>query len=107
MFLVSTSTAMLVTGIILAPAVIATPAVQDLADLRAVIKSAASTIGDLKNPNRGWGLFGSGSEMGTADLINNVTSTILQSKFQVDTNKVRLLPWFLASNTDTCSDCLA
>jgi hypothetical protein len=91
MFIAHTHAAMLVTGIILAPAVMATPAVQDLADTRAVINSAASTIGDLQNPNRGWGLFGSSSQMGTADLINNITSTILQSKFQVDTNKVGLL----------------
>jgi hypothetical protein len=81
---------MLVTGIIFAPAVMATPAVQDLVDLRSVINAAASTIGDLNNPNRGWGLFGSSSQMGTADLVNNVTSTILQSKFQIDTNKVCL-----------------
>ncbi|KAF1350292.1 hypothetical protein EJ07DRAFT_139360 [Lizonia empirigonia] len=86
--------AMLVTGIILAPAVMATPAVQDLADLRDVINAAANTIGDLNNPNRGWGLFGSSSQMGTADTVNNVTATILQSKFQVDTNKVEFVPLF-------------
>jgi hypothetical protein len=80
--------AMLVTGIILAPAVMATPAVEDLKNLRTVINDAANTIGGLDNPNRGWGLFGSSGQMGTADLINNVTSTILQSKFQIDTNKV-------------------
>ncbi|KAF2631657.1 hypothetical protein BU25DRAFT_455092 [Macroventuria anomochaeta] len=83
---------MLVTGIILAPAVMATPAVQDFIDLRTVINAAANTIGDLQNPNRGWGLFGSSSsQMGTADLINNVTSTILRSKFQIDTNKTAWL----------------
>lgn len=81
---------MLVTGIILATTVIATPAIKDLTDMRSVINSAASNIGDLQNPNRGWGLFGSSNQMGTADLINNITSTILRSKFQVDTNKVGL-----------------
>lgn len=90
----STFGVMLVTGIILAPAVMATPAVQDFLDLQTVIDGAANTIGDLNNPNRGWGLFGGSSQMGTADLLNNVTSTILQSKFQIDTNKVRLV--FLA-----------
>lgn len=82
---------MLITGIILAPAVMATqaaPALQDLTDLRTVINAAANTIGDLNNPNRGWGLFGSSRQMGTADLINNITTTILQSKFQINTNKV-------------------
>lgn len=88
MFIAHTQAAMLVTGIILAPAVMATPAVQDLANLRTVINAAATTIGDLQNPNRGWGLFGRSSQIGTADLINNITSTILQSKFQIDTNKV-------------------
>ncbi len=80
---------MLVTAIILVPAVVATPAAQDFANLRTVINMAASTIGDPQNPNRGWGLFGgSDSQMRTADLINNITSTVLQSKFQIDTNKV-------------------
>ncbi|KAH6643941.1 hypothetical protein C7974DRAFT_299322 [Boeremia exigua] len=83
---------MLVTGIILAPVAMATPAVQDLANLRAVIETTASTIGDLKNPNRGWGFFGSSNgQMSTADLINNITSTVLQSKFQIDTNKTAWL----------------
>jgi hypothetical protein len=107
MFFAHTYTVMLVTGIILAPAVMATPAVQDLTDLRTVINSAASTIGDLQNPNRGWGLFGSSSQMGTADLINNITSTILQSKFQVDTNKVGLPARYSAFITDARTDCLA
>ncbi|KAF1931578.1 uncharacterized protein M421DRAFT_89868 [Didymella exigua CBS 183.55] len=92
MFIAYSHVAMLVTGIILAPAVMATPAVQELTDLRIIINLAASTIGDLQNPNRGWGLFGSSSQMGTADLINNITSTILQFKFQVDTNKVEMPP---------------
>ncbi|KAF9696528.1 hypothetical protein EKO04_005575 [Ascochyta lentis] len=93
--------AMLVTGIILVPAVVATPAVQNLVDLRTVINAAANTIGDLNNPNRGWGLFGSSSQMGTADLINNVTSTILQSKFQVDTNKTA---WLNPTNITNATD---
>ncbi|KAL1650952.1 hypothetical protein SLS61_005720 [Didymella pomorum] len=89
---------MLVTGIVLAPAVMATPAIQDLANIRTVINSAASTIGDPNSPNRGWGFFGSSSQMGTADLINNITSTILQSKFQVDTNKTA---WLNPANATT------
>lgn len=83
--------AMFVTGIILAPAVMATPAVQDLSDLRNVINSVAATIGSPQYTNIGWSLFGGSNEMGTADLIKNITSAILQSKFQVDTNKVRSL----------------
>lgn len=82
-------TTMLVTGIIIVPAALATPAVQDLVNLRFVVNAAANIIGDQKNPNRGWGIgFGGGSGMGTADLVNNITSTVLQMKFQVDTNKV-------------------
>lgn len=103
----STLRAMLVTGIILAPAVMATPAVQDLIDLRTVINSAANTIGDLHNPNRGWGLFSSSGPMGTADLINNVTTTILRSKFQVDTNKVLNPCLTTTSVTDVNADSLA
>jgi hypothetical protein len=83
-------TTMLVTGIILASAAIATPAIQDLVNLRTVISAAASTIGDPKNPNLGWGIgFGGGNGMGTADLVNNITNTVLRINFQVNTNKVR------------------
>jgi hypothetical protein len=81
---------MLFTGIILAPMAIATPAVKDLADLRTVVSAAAGTIGDLNNPNRGWGFnIGKGDGMGTADLVNNITNTVLRTKFQIDTNMVR------------------
>ena len=76
-----THVAMFVTGIILAPAALATPAVQDLANLRAVINAAADTIGSPQNPNRGWGLLTALGQMGTADHINNITSTVLQCKF--------------------------
>jgi hypothetical protein len=80
-------TTMFVSGIILAPAVIAaTPASKDLGDLRTVIIAAAGTIGDPKNPNLGWGL-GSKDEFGTADLVNNITTTLLRIKFEIDTNK--------------------
>jgi len=100
---------MLVTGIILAPAVMATPAVQDLADLKSVISAAASSIGDPNNPNRGFGfnLLGGSGQMGTADLINNITNTILRGKFQFDTNKVRSqlsLSLSLANYTSTYTD---
>jgi len=81
--------AMLVTGIILAPAAIATPAVQDLVNLRTVVNAAADTIGAQNNPNRGFGFgFGGGNAMGTADLVNNITTSLLRVKFQIDTNLV-------------------
>jgi hypothetical protein len=84
---------MLVTGTIIVPVALATPAVQDLVNLRFVVNAAASIIGDQKNPNRGWGIgFGGGSGTSTADLVNNITSTVLQMKFQVDTNKVCVDP---------------
>jgi hypothetical protein len=84
---------MLVTGIILIPAAVATtPAVQDFADLKSVINAAASAIGDPNNPNRGFGfnVFSGSGQMGTADLVNNITNSILRGKFQLDTNKVRI-----------------
>ncbi|KAF2027900.1 hypothetical protein EK21DRAFT_70887 [Setomelanomma holmii] len=79
---------MLVTGIILAPVAIATPAVQDLINLRTIINAAANTIGDTNNPNRGWGFGSAGGQMGTADLVNNATNAVLAMKWQIDTNKV-------------------
>ncbi|KAI4710491.1 hypothetical protein J4E89_004946 [Alternaria sp. Ai002NY15] len=81
---------MLVTGIILIPTAIATPAaVQDLTDMRSVVDAAASAIGNPDNPNRGFGfnLFGGSDQMGTADLVNNITNTILRAKYQLDTNR--------------------
>jgi hypothetical protein len=89
----TTHLTMLLTGIILAPVAIATPAVQDFTNLRTVINAVADTVGDTNNPNRGWGFgFGGGNAMGTADLVNNITTTVLAVKFQMDTNKVRILP---------------
>lgn len=81
---------MIVTGIILAHVAIATPAVQDLINLRTIVNAAAVTIADPNNPNKGWG-FGSsaGGQMGTADLVNNITTTVLGIQFQDATNKVR------------------
>ncbi|EOA84853.1 uncharacterized protein SETTUDRAFT_20369 [Exserohilum turcica Et28A] len=69
------------------------PAMQDFADLRTVINAAASAIGDPNNSNRGFGFNwpGSSNQMGTADLVNNITSTILRGKFQLDTNKAAWL----------------
>ncbi|KAF1945781.1 hypothetical protein EJ02DRAFT_463030 [Clathrospora elynae] len=98
---------MLVTGVILIPTVMATPAVQDLVDLRNVINAAASAIGDPNNPNRGFGfnMLGNGGQMGTADLVNNVTTTILRGKWQLDTNKTGwLLPDNLANTSIPLSD---
>jgi Tfp pilus assembly major pilin PilA len=82
---------MLVTGVILVPTAIATPAVQDLVDLRNVINAAANAIGDPNNPNRGFGfnLLAGNGNMGTAGLLNNITTTILRGKYQLDTNMVR------------------
>ncbi|CAN9431292.1 unnamed protein product [Alternaria alternata] len=88
---------MLVTGMILVPTAVATPAVQDLVELRSVINAAASAIGDPNNPNRGFGfnIFGGSGQMGTADLVNNITNTILSEKFQLDTNRTS---WLLPDN---------
>ncbi|OAL01264.1 hypothetical protein IQ06DRAFT_369350 [Phaeosphaeriaceae sp. SRC1lsM3a] len=89
-------TNMLLAGVIIVPAALATPAVQDLTDLRTVINAAADTIGQPNNPNRGWGFStGSSNSIGTADLVNNITTTVLRIKFQVDTNKTA---WLLPNN---------
>lgn len=85
---------MLVSCLLLAPIATATvaPAAQDLADLTSIINAAADAIGDPNNANRGFGVNPTSSigQMGTADLVNNITSTILRGKFQLDTNKARL-----------------
>ncbi len=83
-------TALYAAAILFLPVALATPAVQDFTDLRALIQNAASTIGADNNPNKGWGSGGS-DQPGTADLVNNITETILRSKWQLDTNRVRSL----------------
>ncbi|KAJ5029612.1 hypothetical protein J3E72DRAFT_177547 [Bipolaris maydis] len=91
---------MLVASLVLIPIAAAAiaPAVQDLADLRSMINAAANSIGGPDNAVFGFGfssLVGSNS-MDTADLVNNITSTILRGKFQLDTNKTE---WLTAVNT--------
>ncbi|KAI8938248.1 hypothetical protein NX059_005908 [Plenodomus lindquistii] len=93
---------MLFTNIIVAPVALATPALQDLLDLRTVVNAAANAIGDANNPNRGFGFnLGGNEQLSTANLVNNVTTTILRSKWQLDTNKTLwLTPTNLTNGTD-------
>ncbi|EUC51297.1 hypothetical protein COCMIDRAFT_43606, partial [Bipolaris oryzae ATCC 44560] len=74
------------------------PAVQDLADLRSLINAAANYIGDPNNAVSGFSFSSMTgvSSMGTADLVNNITSTILRGKYQLDTNKTE---WLTTVNT--------
>jgi hypothetical protein len=81
------------TGAICMPVVIASsPANDDLSNLRTIINTAADSISAMSNSSTGWYLFGgdntSGAQTGTADLVNNITTTILKSMFQLNTNKV-------------------
>ncbi|EMD66583.1 hypothetical protein COCSADRAFT_353925 [Bipolaris sorokiniana ND90Pr] len=90
---------MLVTSLVLLPiaAAAVAPAVQDFTDLRNLINTVANSIGAPNNAVSGFSfssMIGS-SSMGTADLVNNITSTILRGKFQLDTNKTE---WLTAVN---------
>ncbi|KAF2445751.1 hypothetical protein P171DRAFT_431147 [Karstenula rhodostoma CBS 690.94] len=80
---------MIVTGVILLPTVVP-HAVQDLADLKTVIDSTAATIDAAPN-NSSWGFFSPASpagSLGTADLIANISTTILRAKYLLDVDKV-------------------
>ncbi|KAF2739394.1 hypothetical protein EJ04DRAFT_310504 [Polyplosphaeria fusca] len=85
--------AMLITGVLLAPA--AADALTDFQGLQTIINTAAGTIGATTNSTR-WGFAGPASgTLGTANTIENITTTILRTKFNLDTNKVT---WLNASN---------
>lgn len=104
--------AMCITGAIFVPIVSATsPASDDLFNLRTIINSAADSITNMSNSNTGWNFFGGGNagdnQMGTADLVNNITTTILRTKFQLDTNKVSHIHLHPHGMTDTAIDFLA
>ncbi|KAF2878115.1 hypothetical protein BDV95DRAFT_589090 [Massariosphaeria phaeospora] len=88
---------MLLTGIILGSTV-SGDAFSDLRDLRAIIDSAANTIGAPTNSSRNWGILSPNTapaQLGTADLVSNITSTILRAKYQLDTNQIG---WVNATN---------
>ncbi|KAL5453560.1 hypothetical protein PMIN06_005455 [Paraphaeosphaeria minitans] len=80
---------MIITGVILLPTVVP-HAIQDLADLKTIIDSTAATIDAAPN-NSSWGFFSPASpagSMGTADLIANISTTILRVKYLLDVDKV-------------------
>jgi hypothetical protein len=83
-----------ITGVIRnMPFVIASsPAMDDMSNINSIVNAAADSIRTMGDSNSGWNLFGdsnaSGTHMGTAGLVNNITTTILKSKFQLDTNMV-------------------
>ncbi|KAF2106308.1 hypothetical protein BDV96DRAFT_336677 [Lophiotrema nucula] len=91
--------AMLITGVLLTPSVaplVRADALSDLQDLQMNINSAATSIGTKTNSSRNWGFFGADpKEAGTADLVSNISTTILRVKFQADTN---LTSWVNATN---------
>ncbi|KAF2661739.1 hypothetical protein K491DRAFT_773716 [Lophiostoma macrostomum CBS 122681] len=83
---------MFVSGIILAPAIRA-DALRDLGDLTTIINSAAATIGAPQNESRPWGFMSTSGQdqIGTADLIQNITTTLLKANFALGQNQTRWL----------------
>ena len=61
---------MLYTGIILLPTAIKADALADLADLKAVVNTAASTIGAPTNSSRNWGGWGLPSSGGSGNMVS-------------------------------------
>jgi len=85
----SLTTMMILTGILLVPTAVP-HAVQDLQDLKSIIDSAATTINAAPN-NSSWGFFSPASPagaMGTADLVANITTTVLRASYFLNVNKV-------------------
>ncbi|PVH96382.1 hypothetical protein DM02DRAFT_674865 [Periconia macrospinosa] len=84
------TTNMIVTGVLLLPTAVP-HAIQDLQDLKTTIE-AASVVLEAAPNNASWGFFNPGAPAGTsgtADLVSNITSTILRVKYLLDVDKVR------------------
>lgn len=83
---------MIVTGVLLVPTAVPTAipsAVQDLQDLEIVIDTAATSINEAPSNSR-WGFFDPAAPagpLGTADLVSNVTTTVLRATYLLNTNK--------------------
>ncbi|CAI6334655.1 unnamed protein product [Periconia digitata] len=85
------TTTMIVTGVILLPTALP-HAIQDLQDLKTTVDSASAVLAAAPN-NASWGFFNPGAPAGTsgtADLVTNITSTILRAKYLLDVDKVRV-----------------
>ncbi|KAF1949318.1 hypothetical protein CC80DRAFT_457815 [Byssothecium circinans] len=79
---------MIITGILLLPTVVP-HAVQDLQDLKTVIDSTTETINAAPN-NSSWGFFDPAAPvgaMGTADLVTNITTTILRAQYLLNVDQ--------------------
>ncbi|KAF2005855.1 hypothetical protein P154DRAFT_286406 [Amniculicola lignicola CBS 123094] len=76
---------MIITGVLLVAPIVRADALTDLKDLKTVINSAATTIGTPTNSSRNWGFLSPATgQLGTADLLQNITSSILKAKYGLD-----------------------
>ncbi|KAF2687712.1 hypothetical protein K458DRAFT_267806, partial [Lentithecium fluviatile CBS 122367] len=92
---------MILTGILLAPTAVP-HAVQDLQDLKTIIDAAATTIKAAPN-NSSWGFLSPASPagaMGTADLISNITTTVLRATYLLNIDKTA---WITVPNNTNSS----
>ncbi|KAF2259460.1 hypothetical protein CC78DRAFT_621024 [Lojkania enalia] len=88
---------MLLTGILLAPTVLS-DALTDLQNLHAIVNNSSQIIGQATNSSRNWGdpFGGTDADLSTAGLVQNITATVLKSKWSLDTDQVT---WTNATNT--------
>jgi hypothetical protein len=61
---------MLYTGVILLPTAVKANALTDLADLKTIVNTAASTIGAPTNSSRNWGGLGLPGSGGSGDMVS-------------------------------------
>jgi hypothetical protein len=84
---------MIFTGVLLVPTAVPA-AVQDLQDLQSIIDSAATTINAVPN-NSSWGFLNPASpagSLGTADLVSNITTSVLRASYLLNIDKVPHIP---------------
>ncbi|KAF2711705.1 hypothetical protein K504DRAFT_475475 [Pleomassaria siparia CBS 279.74] len=78
---------MLITGLVLTPTILA-DAAADLTGLKTIVNAAANTIGEPTNSSRNWGEGSGVGIMGTANVVENITQTVLNAKYNLDTDKM-------------------
>ncbi|KAF2012030.1 hypothetical protein BU24DRAFT_328422, partial [Aaosphaeria arxii CBS 175.79] len=81
--------------LLVCPSLVYADALTDLQSLKDTINDAAKTIGSPDNPGRGWGLLPPKGVPGTADLVQNITNSVLKIKFNLDSER---LSWLNGTN---------
>ncbi|KAH7119126.1 hypothetical protein B0J11DRAFT_440548 [Dendryphion nanum] len=74
-------------GVIVAPTLVASNVLTDLEGLKTTIENSSVVIASPDNAHRGWSLWSPSDVSKTADLVMNITTSILRVKFNFDVDQ--------------------